>query len=78
MNEELKVIADSPKLFQAVKELFEAQFSVDDLSTNLTDESLGQVVRARVEGLRKIKNALTEIEKHRTPKVEIEKDNPAR
>lgn len=78
MNEELKIIADSPKLFQAVKELFEAQFSVDGLSANLSDESLGQVVRARLEGMHGIKNALTEIEKCRTPKEEKESDNPAR
>lgn len=74
----LNLIADNPALTDALKELFRKKFSVDDANTNLDNESLGQVVRARIDGLKKVDDAFSEIEKYRTIKEEPVGENPAR
>ncbi len=77
MSELLKSIADNPALTEALKELFLKQFE-DQGNTNLTDEALGQVTRARLDGIKKVNQAFKEIETLKTVKETPEKDNPAR
>ena len=78
MPDILKQLADNPDLFNAVKAVLVRQFDLDGLSTQLADESLGQVVRARLEGLRKVEEGFAEILKHRTVPKSVVPDNPAR
>lgn len=77
-KELLKIVADNPALLEELKTLFESKFTVDVSSDTLTDEHLGQVIRARVTGLNKLKLAFTEIEQCATVKAKPERSNPAR
>ena len=58
INPILKSVADNSELSKALKELFLKQFS-DEGNTNLTDEALGQVTRARLTGITKINYAFS-------------------
>ena len=78
MNEILKTIADNQALTEALKEVILKQFNEESVSTNLDNESLGQVTRARLDGIKKVNTAFIEIEKHRTVKEVPKEDNPAR
>ena len=78
MNEILKGIADNPEMTKALKELLLKQFNEESVSTNLDNESLGQVTRARLTGITKINNAFKEIETLKTVKEKPLEDNPAR
>ncbi len=78
MNKILKSVADNPALIEALKDLLLKQFNEEDVSTNLTDESLGQITRARLEGISKINKAFSEIETLKTVKEKPKEDNPAR
>lgn len=78
-NEILKVIADNPALYQAVKELLLKKFEGDSvLSSTMTDEQIGQITRARIAGIDKVNAAFEEIARHKTTKPLPEKENPAR
>ena len=74
----LKSVADNENLKEALKELILKQFNEDSISTQLNDESLGQVTRARLEGIKKVNNAFKEIETLKTVKEKPTQDNPAR
>lgn len=77
-KEILKVIADNPTLLQALREVFEEQFTEDRPALLMTDEQLGQIARARLTGLEKVNKALKEIERYRTAVQKEENKNPAR
>jgi hypothetical protein len=74
----LKVIADNPALLEAVRGLFLEKFSTDDLSPQMSNEVLGQKVRARLEGLAKVEEVFKEIEKCGSVEKKKEGVNPAR
>lgn len=76
--EVLKLIADNPALLNALKGLLQKHFSVDTLSTNMTNENMGQLVRSRLDGLEVLERAFKEIERHRTQKDKPLSQNPAR
>ena len=78
MNELLKAIADNPALFDALKSLLKKHFSLDDIGTTYDNETLGQMVRARVDGLKKLESAFKEIAGHATLKEKEELKNPGR
>lgn len=76
--EVLKVIADNPLLLQAVRELLEKQFSEEVAFDSLSDEHIGQITRARVNGLKKIAAAFKEIEAYKSVPDRPQSPNPAR
>ena len=78
INPILKSVADNSELSKALKELFLKQFNEDTVSTNLDDNSLGQVTRARLTGITKINNAFKEIETLKTVKEKPVAPMPAR
>ena len=78
INPILKGLADNAEMTKALKELLLKQFDESDVSPNLTDESLGQVTRARLTGISKVNNAFKEIETLKTVKEKPILDNPAR
>ena len=71
----LTIIADNPILFQELKDVMLKQFNLDDISTSLADESLGQVVRARLDGRKLVEGAFKAIEQCKT--TEQKKEEPA-
>ena len=77
INPILKGVADNAEMTKALKELLLKQFD-DEGNTNLTDEALGQVTRARLTGITKINNAFKEIETLKTVKEKPEAPMPAR
>ena len=77
INPILKGVADNAEMTKALKELLLKQFD-DEGNTNLTDEALGQVTRARLTGISKINNAFKELETLKTVKEKPVVDNPAR
>lgn len=67
----LKSIADNPQLLEAVKEVILKQFSLDkDFSLAQSNEQLGEDVRARLEGIKKVEQGFLEILTHKTEKEE--------
>lgn len=78
INEILRSVADNEELTKALKELLLKQFNEDDVSVKLDDSSLGQVTRARLEGIKRIEQAFKQIETLKTVKEKPTEDNPAR
>lgn len=74
----LKVIADNPALLTAVREVIEKHFSLDNIDTSLTNEEMGEVVRAKVDGLKMVSAAFKEIERHKSIEPKVGGVNPAR
>jgi hypothetical protein len=63
----LKTIADNPALFEAVKEAVLAEFDIDRLDTSQQDNHLlGEIVRARLEGIKKVEEAFRKIGQHKS------------
>lgn len=62
----LKIIADNPALFDTLKNVLEEKFSVDSLEINMTNEVLGQMVRARIVGLRALEEGFKEIQRYKS------------
>ena len=77
-NELLKVIADNQELSKTLQKFLEAEFSLDDFTTNYTNELLGQQVRACLVAKEGIRNAFTQISKYKTVPERPESKNPAR
>lgn len=79
MNKELlKGLADNGALMEAVKELLLKQFSVDNLTATQADIELGQMVRARLVGIKAVEDAFREIRQYQSNPTRGEKQNPAR
>lgn len=76
----LKVLADNPLAFEEVKAVILAQFSLQSLPRfdDMTDQQLGEHVRARLAGQKLVEKAFTEIARHGTTKVSPASENPAR
>lgn len=75
----LQPFADNDTLSAAVRKLLEDQFSTDSLKADHSDEVLGQMVRARIVGLKAIEEAFKEIAKCKTVKDSgVDKLNPGR
>ena len=77
-QELLKVIADNQELSKTLQKFLEDQFSLDDFTTNYTNELLGQQVRACLVAKEGIRNAFTQISKYKTIPEKPEQKNPAR
>ena len=76
----LRQIADNKALFDAVKDVIRKQFLYDELEhmQTVSDERIGQITRARIDGLRKVEDGFGEIAKHKTSIEKPEDANPAR
>lgn len=77
----LKIIADNPTLLELLRKILEEQFSFDESvkeSTTLTNEILGQNVRACLVAKGGIKNAFDYISRLKTVPEKPEVKNPAR
>lgn len=79
MSNILNIIADNPSLTKALKDLFQKHFTLDIQGiAQLENEGIGQVIRARMDGLAKIEEAFKEIRSFATVQEEKEQPNPAR
>ena len=78
----LKGLADNPILTEVLKKLLESKFEapseMKNLPGNITDEFLGQFLRARIAGLNAIDEAFREIAQCKSMKDKLEPLNPAR
>lgn len=75
----LQSIADNQAQLKALRELFGKYFTFDyGINTKMTNESLGQITRANVEGLKRVDLAFKELENYKTVKPTEEKPMPAR
>lgn len=74
----LSNVADNKELLEAVREVFLKQFSIDGLGAEVSDELLGQAVRARLVGVKGVEAAIKEIESFKTVKEKNSNgENPA-
>lgn len=77
----LKQIADNPALLAAVKakilEPFDS-FHLWQIGRDQTNDQLGAIIRARLEGLQLVEEGFKEIEKYKTVDVKPEAVNQAR
>jgi hypothetical protein len=74
----LSGFADNSTLVAAVRAVIEKQFTLDDIQTNMTNDIIGQVVRARLDGLKKVDEAFKEIARYKTVPAPQPSSNPAR
>lgn len=63
MNELLKIVADNPALFDAVKATVLKEFELDytNMPVGVDHRQLGEIVSARLEGRRLVEEAFAEI-----------------
>lgn len=76
----LKALADNPALCDALKALLEKQFTLDTIDVDnpvVSNEHIGEQVRARIVGLRKIQGAFDELAKYKTGSAVGKTANPA-
>ncbi len=79
MNDILSIVANNPALIDALKEVLLAEFKTPlSEAETLSDEQIGQKVRARLFGKKAVDEAFKKIAKYRTSPAKPEKDNPAR
>lgn len=80
MNKDLlRPIADNPALFDALKALFKERFNEDDITANMSNETIGQVARARYLALKGIDEVFEKIRAIKTASAAPEhKPNQAR
>lgn len=74
----LTVIADNPALLEAVKNVLLREFSIDGMEEMMDDLMLGQMVRARLVGLRGVNEAFKKIARFKTTEEARPKVNTAR
>ena len=74
----LKLIADNQGLFDAVKQVIMKKFTVDDLTLDTSNESIGEEVRAVLVGRKKVEEAFVEISTHKTIKDDDDSIMPSR
>lgn len=76
----LQSLADNPMLFDAVKKLLESRFELtfhEDIY-GLEDKRIGEMVRAKLTGLKRISDAFDEIATYKSIKSKPTGENPAR
>lgn len=74
----LKVIADNPALFDEVKNVVLAEFVTQPVELSLSNERLGERIRANMEGKLAVERAFNKISGYKTPEIKGELKNPAR
>lgn len=74
----LKAFADNQPLFYEVKKVIEEVFKTEEVNMQDSDEVIGQMTRARIDGMRRVEKAFKEIEKYKTPDLRNSEMMPAR
>ncbi len=74
----LQGFADNDMLIQAVKDVIETEFTLDLLNTNMTNEAIGQVVRANLDGRSRVESAFAKIALCKSVPVPVDKPNPGK
>lgn len=74
----LKVIADNPALFEEVKNIVLAEFATQPVELTLSNERLGERIRANMEGKLAVERAFNKISGYKTPEVKPSPINKAR
>lgn len=68
MNDILQTVADNDLLCQALRALLEKQFTLDTIELGtMNNETIGEIARAHLIGMKKIDNAFHELSRHRKP-----------
>lgn len=78
MTEILKVIADNQALLEAVRKTIEKQFSLENIDTTLPNGELGEIVRAKADGMKMIDLAFKEIARYKSVPEQQSRVNEAR
>lgn len=73
-----KMLADNRPMYECLKEYLIDKFSIDQVSTQQTNDEIGMQVRARLEGIKTIESAFSEIASYKTSESRPEGGNPAR
>ena len=75
----LKVLADNPPLLDEVKRVLLEQFTYESkLHVGMTNEELGEVVRASLVGIKKVEDAFKVVAQYKSEERKPEPLNPAR
>lgn len=74
----LKGIADNPALMEELKKLFLEEFQTPGMDVHLSNESLGEMVKARLMGVSAIENVFSKILEYKTPGEKVEGKHPGR
>lgn len=77
LNEILRSVANDISLMEALKAALKAEFD-KPIDTNKNDAELGQIVRARTEGMKNIDEVFRKIAQMKTPEKKLTGENPAR
>lgn len=77
-KEVLQSLADNPLLLEMIRKLLEDKFSIDSLKADDADMILGQMVRARLVGLKAVDEAFREIEQYKSSNKTVDKKNPVK
>jgi hypothetical protein len=70
MHPLLKSLADNQELFDAVKKVIDARFEIPNIPIDATNEKIGEIVRARMDGRKLVEEAFREIATLKTIKEE--------
>lgn len=73
----LKLVADNPPLAVAIKHALLAEFK-EGGTAGLTNLELGEITRARLDGIERIENAFKKISQYKTVTEREKGSNPAR
>lgn len=74
----LKTIADNPALLGEVKNIVLGEFVTQPVELSLSNERLGERIRANMDGKLAVERAFNKILSYRTPETKPEAKNPAR
>lgn len=74
----LKGIADNPALMEELKKLFLEEFEMGDVNISDSNELLGQLVKARLMGVRAVEAVFDKILEYKTPGEKVEGKHPGR
>lgn len=73
-----KQVADNKAVFECLKEHLLSKFAINDVPLNQTDDHIGMMVRAKIDGARTIESVFTEIAAYKTLPTQQTGGNPAR
>lgn len=77
LNDVLRTIANDQPLIDALKDAFRQEFD-KPVDTNRNDAELGQMVRARIEGMKAVEEVFRKVSQMKTPEKKPTEGNPAR
>lgn len=74
----LKGIADNPALLEELKKLLLEEFESEPVEIGLSNERLGELVKARLTGKYATERAFSKILEYKTPGEKVEGKHPGR